>query len=347
MKKVVVGISGGVDSSVACILLQKAGYEVIGVTFKMLEDFDVNDAIKVSKMLNIEHHIIDISNDFKNTIIDSFINDYKNGITPNPCVLCNYSIKFKYLIEAMNKYNADYIATGHYAKIIDGELVKSKDLNKDQTYFLSQVKKEILNKTLFPLEGITKDEVRKIALEYNLVNADKKDSYDVCFINDKFKDFLNCKLGNKPGNIINIETNKIIGKHNGLMYYTIGQRRGLDIGGNTDRLFVVGKNIEKNVLYVALGDDNKYLKTNSCIVSNFNFLTDKKIENCMAKFRYRSECYPVSIKYLENNKILVIYNDIKSVTPGQTCVLYDENICLGGGTIKTVCQDNEKVWYIL
>lgn len=347
MKKVVVGISGGVDSSVACILLQKAGYEVIGVTFKMLDEFDSTDAEKVANMLGIEHHIIDISDDFKNTIINSFIDDYKCGLTPNPCVLCNYSIKFKYLIEAMNKYNADYIATGHYAKMIDGSLYKSVDLNKDQTYFLSRVNKDVLNKTLFPLEGITKDEVRKIALEYNLVNANKKDSYDVCFITDKFREFLKSRVDSKQGDVINIETNEVIGKHNGLMYYTLGQRRGLDIGGNTDRLFVVGKNIEKNILYVALGDSNKYLLTNSCIVSDFNYLTDKRFDSCMAKFRYRSDSYPVSIKYLDDGDLLVSYDNIKSVTPGQTCVLYDGDICLGGGIIKTVNQDNEKVWYIL
>lgn len=347
MKRVVIGMSGGVDSSVACILLQKAGYEVIGITFKMLDNFDASDAVKVSEMLGIEHHIIDISSDFKQTIIDSFIDDYKNGITPNPCVLCNYKIKFKYLMDAMIKYNASYIATGHYARIIDGKLYKSIDLNKDQTYFLCRVDKKILSKTLFPLEGVTKEEVRKIANDYNLVNANKKDSYDICFINDKFKDFLSNKINNKPGNIINIETNQIIGKHNGLMYYTLGQRRGLDIGGNTDRLFVVGKNIEDNLLYVALGDDNDYLKSNSCIITNVNFLIDKKIDKCKAKFRYRSNEYPVSLKYLDNGDIMVFYDDIKAVTPGQTCTLYEGDICLGGGIIKTVCKDNKKLWYIL
>ncbi len=345
--RVVVGISGGVDSSVSCILLQQQGYEVIGVTFKTLDNFDCSDAIEVAKMLNIKHYVIDIIDEFKNDIIDTFLDSYKNGLTPNPCVICNKNIKFKYLYKAMLNYDCDYIATGHYAKNVDGKLYKSDDLNKDQTYFLANVDKNILSKTLFPLEGITKEEVRKIALEYNLINANKKDSYDVCFINDKFKNFIADNIKTTCGDIIDIDTNKVIGKHSGLAYYTIGQRKGIDIGGMSDRIFVVGKSIKDNILYVSLGNDSKYLYSDSCIVKNVSFINKYDIKQCTAKFRYKSLECPVTLEYLDNNEILVKYSAIKSVTPGQTCVFYIGDECIGGGEIKTVFKNNEKIWYIL
>ena len=347
MKKVVIGMSGGVDSSVAAILLKKQGYEVIGVTFIFTNDFDTSDAVKVCEKLDIEHHIVDYREEFKSVVIDSFINDYKRGITPNPCVLCNKEVKFNFLYQKMLEYNSDYIATGHYARIIDGKLYKSEDLNKDQTYFLAQLSKGQLSKLLLPLEGITKDEVRQIARENDLVNADRKDSTDVCFITSTFKDYMADKLCSKGGDIVEISTNKAVGKHVGLNKYTIGQRRGLDIGGTNDRMFVVGKNLENNILYVALGADNDYLKSDSCIIDTVNFNIDERVTTCTAKFRYRGPEYPVTLKYLDNNEIVVKYSDVKAVTPGQACVLYQGDKCIGGGIIKTVCEDNEKIWYIL
>lgn len=340
MKKVVVGISGGVDSSVSAVLLKEQGYEVIGVTFIFTDDFDTTDSIKVCEKLNIEHHIVDYRDIFKKTIINSFIDDYKRGITPNPCVLCNKEIKINFLYKKMIEFGCDYIATGHYAKIIDGKLYKSEDLNKDQTYFLAGVSKEQISKLLLPLEGITKEEVREIARKNDLINADKKDSTDVCFITSNFKEYMSDKLSNKEGNVIDIDTNKVIGRHNGLTKYTIGQRRGLNIGGTADRMFVVKKDLENNILYVAIGDDSKYLYSNSCVVSNVNFISDNRPLECMAKFRYRSEEYPVTLEYLENNEILVKYYNIKAVTPGQACVFYIDDMCIGGGIIKTVCKDN-------
>ena len=347
MKKVVIGMSGGVDSSVAAILLKSQGYEVIGVTFIFTDDFDTNDAIKVCEKLDIKHYIVDYRKEFKEVVIDSFINDYKNGITPNPCILCNKEIKINFLYQKMLEYNSDYIATGHYAKIIDGKLYKSEDLNKDQTYFLAQLTNNQLAKLLLPLEGYSKEEVRQIAKDNNLINANRKDSTDVCFITSSFKEYINNKLGNNSGNIIDITTNKIIGKHDGLTKYTIGQRKGLNIGGTKDRMFVVGKNIDNNILYVAEGDDNDYLKSNSCIIENINFNIDEIPINTTARFRYRGPLYPVTLEYLENNKIIVKYDDVKAVTPGQVCVLYQDNQCIGGGIIKTVCKDNKKIWYIL
>jgi len=347
MKKVLIGISGGVDSSVAALLLKKQGYEVVGLTFVFTDEFDTADAISVCEKIGIKHYIVDYRKEFKETVIDSFINDYKRGITPNPCVLCNKEVKFNFLYQKMLEYDCDYIATGHYAKIIDSKLYKSSDLNKDQTYFLAQLSHEKLKKLLLPLEGITKDQVREIARKHNLINADRKDSTDVCFITSSFKDYMNNKSNNKKGHIVNIDTNEIIGEHNGLTYYTIGQRRGLDIGGNNDRMFVVGKNIDKNILYVALGSNNDYLISDSCIIDNVNFNITERPSKCSAKFRYRSQEYPVTLEYLDDKKILVKYDKIKSITPGQACVLYSSDKCIGGGTIKTICKDNKKIWYIL
>ena len=347
MKRVVVGISGGVDSSVTAILLQKDGYEVVGVTFKFTDDFDANDAVKVCERLNIEHHIIDYTKEFKETVVDKFINDYKNGLTPNPCILCNRQVKFNYLYKAMLDLNCDYMATGHYAKVIDGRLYKSVDLNKDQTYFLCEITKELLNKVLFPLEGISKDVVRNIALEHNLINANKKDSTDVCFITGKFKDYIMDKINNNKGFVIDVETSKIIGEHNGLNRYTIGQRKGLGIGGTKDRMFAVGKDTKKNILYIALGDTNDYLISDSCIVTSVNWLSDIKIDKCTSKFRYRQEETEVEIEWLNDTEVLVKYpQGVKSVTPGQACVFYNEDECLGGGIIKEVRKDNKKLWYL-
>lgn len=346
MKKVILGLSGGVDSSVAAAILKKQGYEVIGITFKFVENFDVEDAIKVAKTIDIEHHIIDYRDIFKEKVIDKFLNDYKSGITPNPCVICNKNVKLRFLLDEMYKFNADYIATGHYAKIVDGRLYKSIDKNKDQTYFLSQITKEELNKILLPLEGIDKEEVRKIAKEIGLTNADKKDSTDVCFINKKFSEYISTNIKSTPGNIINIDNNEVLGKHKGLSYYTIGQRRGLDIGGTEGRCYVVGKSIEKNILYVAIGDNSDALISDSAVIENVNLFNDK-VNKCTAKFRYRQEEEPVEVEYLSDTEVLVKYlQGIKSVTPGQACVFYNGEECLGGGIIKEVRKNNEKLWYL-
>ena len=346
MKKVLLGMSGGVDSTVAAIILKEQGYEVVGITFKFTDNFDVNDAIIVSKYLNIEHHILDYKKIFKEKVIDKFITDYNSGLTPNPCILCNREVKFKFLYDNMIKYNCDYIATGHYARIIDGKLYKSSDINKDQTYFLSQLTKEQISKLLLPLEDINKDKVREIANKYNLKNANKKDSYDICFITDKFKDFISKTNKSTTGDIIDVKTCKIIGKHNGLNNYTIGQRKGLNIGGTTDRLYVVGKDINKNILYVSLGEDSEYLISNSCILKNVNLLNEEKFTNVKAKFRYRQIETDVELIYLDNNKIKVKYESIKAVTPGQICAFYKDDECLGSGIIENVEKNNKKLWYL-
>lgn len=347
MKKVVVGMSGGVDSSVAAAILKEEGYEVIGITFIFTEDFNPKDAIDVCKKLEIEHHIIDYKEHFKKEIIDKFIQDYNNGITPNPCILCNKEVKFNFLYQKMLELHTDYIATGHYAKIQDGHLYKSHDLAKDQTYFLAQLTKEQLQKLVLPLENITKDEVREIARKYNLDIADKKDSTDVCFITNKFREFISENSKNKKGDIIEVSTNKIIGQHEGLMKYTIGQRKGLNIGGAKERMYVVGKNIDKNILYIALGDENKYLISTSCLITNLNLINGKNT-TAKAKFRYRQEETEVTIEYISEKEAIISYpQGVKAVTPGQACVIYKDNECLGGGIIKEVRNDGKKLWYLL
>lgn len=368
MKKVIVGMSGGVDSSVCAYLLQKEGYEVEGLFMRnwdssLNNDFlgnpnvgktnicpqeeDYNDALKVCEKLGIKLHRIDFIKEYWDYVFTYFLDELKKGRTPNPDIMCNKYIKFDYFIKEAKKLGADYIATGHYAKIEDGYLKKSYDTNKDQTYFLSQLNKKQLENVLFPLGDIKKEEVRKIARELGLVTATKKDSTGICFIGERnFKEFLKNYLPATPGKVVDIETKKIVGEHIGLMYYTIGQRKGLNIGGMQDKMFVVGKNMEDNILYVSFGD-NEYLYSDSCIISDVNFNCELRPTKCSAKFRYRQEDIPVEIEYLENNELLVKYQKVKSVTPGQACVLYDGDICLGGGIIKTVQKKNEKLWYLL
>ncbi|MBQ8132289.1 MAG: tRNA 2-thiouridine(34) synthase MnmA, partial [Bacilli bacterium] len=230
----------------------------------------------------------------------------------------------------------------------DGHLMRSKDQKKDQTYFLCEVSKEQLQNVIFPLGDIEKPEVRKIAEKEGLITAKKKDSTGICFIGERnFTNFLKNYLPNQPGDVVNIDTKEVIGRHIGLMNYTIGQRKGLNIGGTEERMFVVGKDLEKNILYICLGEDNDYLISDSCIVDSINWLGDEKVTKCTAKFRYRQADVDVELEHLENGEILVKYpQGVKSVTPGQACVFYDKEECIGGSIIKEVRKNNEKLWYL-
>ena len=368
MKKVVIGMSGGVDSSVAAIKLKEQGYEVIGLFMRNWDslmdgeydgapvsnqgicpqEVDYNDAKAVCDKLGIPLYRKDFIKEYWDYVFTYFLDELKKGRTPNPDIMCNKYIKFDMFAKEAKKLGADFIATGHYARIENGKLLKAKDENKDQTYFLSQVSKEQLKNVLFPIGDMIKPDVRKVALENDLLTAKKKDSTGICFIGERnFSNFLKNYLPNTPGDIVNIDTKEVIGKHIGLMYYTIGQRRGLDIGGTKDRMFVVGKDLAKNILYICIGEDNDYLISDSCIIEDVNYLGDKKITECNAKFRYRQKDNPVSLEWLDNGEILVKYpHGVKSVTPGQACVLYDGEECLGGGIIKTVMKNNEKLWYL-
>ncbi len=357
MKKVVIGISGGVDSSVAAILLKEQGYDVIGLFMRNWDssinndylgnpdlnndicpqEKDYNDALEVCKKLDIPLHRIDFVKEYWDYVFTYFLDELKKGRTPNPDVMCNKYIKFDLFVTEAKKLGADYIATGHYAKVIDGQLYKASDKNKDQSYFLAYVNKDVFKDVIFPLQDLTKPEIRNIASDKGLVTAKKKDSTGICFIGERnFTKFLENYLPNIPGKIVNIETNEVVGEHIGLMYYTLGQRRGLNLGGFKDKSYVAKKDLENNILYIATGDENKYLYSKEAIIEDFNFLTDKRITDCTCKFRYRQPDIKCHVEYLENNKIKVIYDNAKAVTPGQFCVLYDGDLCLGGGIIEKV-----------
>ena len=367
MKKVIVGISGGVDSAVSAYLLKKEGYDVEGLFMRnwdsslnndingnptlnnniCTQEQDYNDALEVCNKLGIKLHRIDFVKEYWDYVFTYFLDELKKGRTPNPDIMCNKYIKFDMFKKEADKLGADYIATGHYARMKDGYLYRGIDENKDQTYFLSQVSKEKLSNVIFPIGNLIKKDVRKIAHEQGLIVADKKDSTGICFIGERnFKEFLTNYLPNKEGNIVDIDTNKILGKHVGLMYYTIGQRRGLDIGGNDKRLYVVGKNLEKNILYVSLGEDTKYLQTDEALIEDVNLISDKRVTKCTAKFRYRQKDIDVDLEYLDNGNIIVRYDNVKSVTPGQACVFYLGEECLGGGIIKEVRKNGKKLWYL-
>ena len=336
LKKVLLGMSGGVDSSVSAIILKK-DYEVIGCTLNLISDKENIDAKEVCNKLGIKYISLNYINEFKKDVIDYFIDEYRSCRTPNPCVMCNKKVKFKYLYDYIKKNDIDYIATGHYAKIIDGMLYKAFDKNKDQSYFLAYVNKDIFKKVLFPLQDMVKTDVRKIAIENDLITARKKDSTGICFIGERnFTKFLKNYLPNQSGDIIDYETKEVLGKHNGLMYYTIGQRKGLNLGGASDKIFVVDKDLENNILYVCSGDENKYLYSTEAIIEEFNFLSNKRVEKCTCKFRYRQQDIECNVTYLDNNEIKVNYKNAKAVTPGQFCVLYLGDECLGGGIIKEV-----------
>ena len=368
MKKVVIGMSGGVDSSVAAYILQQKGYEVIGLFMRnwdsMVNDDiegnpnlnnnicpqeqDYNDALEVCKKLNIPLHRVDFVKEYWDYVFTYFLDELKKGRTPNPDLMCNKYIKFDLFIKEAKKLGADYIATGHYARLEDHKLLRAVDLNKDQTYFLAQLSADQLKDVLFPIGDIIKPEVRKIADELGLATAKKKDSTGICFIGERnYQKFISNYLKPNPGDIIDVKTNEVIGTHTGLMNYTIGQRRNVGISGNLEKHFVVGKNVEKNLLYVAFGEDNEYLYSDACIIEDVNFNTDIRPTNCTAKFRYRGPDNDVSLEYLDNNEILVKYPEkVKSVTPGQACVFYLGEQCLGSGIIKTVMKDGQKLWYL-
>ena len=355
MKTVVIGMSGGVDSSVAAYLLKKEGYNVIGLFMRnwdsvinndylgnpnldndiCTQEVDYNDAVEVCKKLVIPLHRVDFVLEYWDNVFTYFLDELNKGRTPNPDVMCNKYIKFDAFFKKAKELGADYIATGHYARVIDGKLCKAVDDNKDQSYFLAYVDKNKFKEVLFPIGELTKPMVRKIAVELDLVTARKKDSTGICFIGERnFRNFLKNYLPNMPGDIVDIETKEVLGKHIGLMYYTLGQRRGLNLGGNELKHYVCEKDLKNNILYVANGDENKYLFTTSALIENFNFLTDDRPSKCNCKFRYRQKDVSVNVEYLKDNMIKVSYTNVKAVTPGQFCVLYDNDVCLGGGIIK-------------
>ncbi len=367
-RKVVVGLSGGVDSAVAAYLLKKDGYEVIALFMRNWDssinndtlgnpnlnnnicpqEIDYNDALEVAKKLDIPLYRVDFIKEYWDFVFKYFLDELKLGRTPNPDLMCNKYIKFDLFIKEAKKYGAEYVATGHYAKTINNHLYRGVDRNKDQSYFLSQLSSKQLENILFPVGDLTKEEVRKIAKELNLNVATKKDSTGICFIGERhYQEFLKNYLKPNPGKVINIETNEVVGEHTGLMNYTIGQRKNVGLSGNKEKHFVVGKDVKNNILYVAFKEDNSYLYSDACLIDNINLISEKRPEKCTAKFRYRGEDYEVYLTYLNDKEIFVKYpKGVKAVTPGQACVLYLDEECLGSGIIKEIYKNDERLWYL-
>ncbi len=352
-KTVVVGMSGGVDSSVAALLLKEQGYRVVGLFMKNWEEAgengactaeeDFEDVRRVSGLLDIPYFTVNFSAQYMERVFSYFLREYRAGRTPNPDVLCNREIKFGPFKEYAKELGADYIATGHYCGISHENgvhrLLKAKDKNKDQTYFLNQLSQQQLEGVLFPLAAYDKSEVRSLAEKNGLATAKKKDSTGICFIGERnFRKFLQEYLPAQPGEIRTLEGERV-GEHLGLMYYTLGQRRGLDLGGRKGedgRWFVVKKDLKNNVLYVSHGDEAP-LYSNACTVEEMNDIPSppaQKEFDCTAKFRYRQEEQKVHVIRTGERSLKVIYDSPqRAVTEGQFAVLYDETQCLGGGVI--------------
>ncbi len=355
-KTVVIGMSGGVDSSVAALLLKEQGYNVIGLFMQNWEETDENgcctaeedyaDVRRVCSLLDIPYYTVNFAKEYMDRVFSYFLAEYKAGRTPNPDVLCNREIKFGPFLEEAKRLGADYIATGHYCKISHENgvhyLLKAKDQNKDQTYFLNQLSQAQLADVLFPLQDMEKPEIRNIAERYGLATAKKKDSTGICFIGERnFRKFLSTYLPAQKGKILDL-SGKQVGEHSGLMYYTLGQRRGLELGGikgeeEGGRWFVVKKDLARNILYVSHGDEAP-LYSKSCEVSGFNWIPYQKPEKefcCNAKFRYRQPDQPVCVTVRSDGTLHIEFAEKqRAVTEGQYAVLYEGEQCLGGGVIE-------------
>jgi len=367
MSKVIVGMSGGVDSAVAAYLLKKEGYEVEGLFMRNWDstinndiegnptlgnsicpqEQDYNDAVEACRILEIPLHRVDFIKEYWDYVFTYFLEELKKGRTPNPDLLCNKYIKFDLFKKEALRYGADFVATGHYARVKDNHLYRGLDGNKDQSYFLAMITREQLEGILFPVGDLDKTEVRRIAKEIGLNVAQKKDSTGICFIGERnYQAFIKNYLKPNPGPIINVETLERIGTHTGLMNYTIGQRKNVGISGYKDRHYVCGKSVKKNELYIAFGEDSKYLLSDSCLLESVVFNSPLRPDKCNAKFRYRGEEIPISLDYIDDSHIKVSYQNGKSITPGQFCVFYQDEECIGSGIIKEVYKQNEKLWYL-
>ncbi|SES82245.1 tRNA 2-thiouridine(34) synthase MnmA [Anaerobranca gottschalkii] len=356
--RVVIGMSGGVDSSVAALLLKEQGYDVIGIFMKNWEEKDelgvctstkdYEDVRKVCDQIGIPYYTVNFQKEYWERVFQYFLDEYRKGRTPNPDVMCNKEIKFKAFLDYALKIGAKYLATGHYAQIdyIDGEykLKRGADPNKDQTYFLNTLGQQELSKTLFPIGHLHKSEVREIAKKAGLATANKKDSTGICFIGEKnFKEFLSTYLPAKPGEMRTL-SGEYKGKHDGLMYYTLGQRKGLGIGGsgNGKPWFVVGKDLKNNILYVEQGDDHPKLYSKGLYATDISFVTDKEMPKefeCTVKVRYRQKDQPATVYLTGKDTCKVMFHQpMRAVTPGQAVVFYNGEYCLGGGIIDETIE---------
>jgi tRNA-uridine 2-sulfurtransferase len=356
-KKVFVGLSGGVDSSVAAALLRDQGYQVTGVYMKnwsrdlpghpcpWKEDFQ--DAKRVAVQLGIEFKLFDFEKQYQSQVVDYMIEEYQAGRTPNPDIMCNQEVKFKLFLNTALEAGADMIATGHYARTMrqatsdkqqartgENQLLKAKDDNKDQTYFLYRVTKEALSKTLFPLGDLTKPEVRKLAKQYNLVTAAKKESMGICFVGKVgIKEFLSQYVTAKPGPIID-QNGKTIGEHEGAIYYTIGQRHGLDVGGGLP-YYVIGKNMEANQVFVTSVINDPKLWTDTIEITNVHWINAQPTgDDLWARTRHRAPLVNiVDIAQKGQNYLIRLNAEVRALTPGQSTVIYQGEQVLGGGIV--------------
>lgn len=355
-KKVIVGMSGGVDSSVAAYLLKQQGYRVEGVFMKNWEEDDgspyctaikdLSDAQQACQTLGIPLHTANFSVDYWDNVFTHFLQEYQEGRTPNPDVLCNREIKFKVFVEYAESLGADLVATGHYAKIVatkkSYQLHKGMDRTKDQSYFLYAVNSSVWKKCLFPLGDLSKPEVREIAARKKLANHDKKDSTGICFIGERrFKNFLKTYIASRPGDIETLD-GKVVGHHDGLMYYTYGQRKGLGIGGvkccKEEAWYLVEKDIQRNVLIVAQGENHPALLHNQVGLNNIHWIngTMQTIPfKCTAKIRYRQVDQPCHLSREADGYLVTFERAQRAVAPGQSLVLYKDQQCLGGGVITS------------
>lgn len=345
MKKVVVGMSGGVDSSVSAYLLKQEGYEVIGLFMKNWEEKnaegvcqstrDYEDTLRVCEKIGIPLYSVNFVEEYRERVFSGFIEDLKKGYTPNPDILCNREIKFDLFFAKAKALGADYLATGHYCRAEGDTLLKGIDPDKDQSYFLHAIDRSVLPEVLFPVGHLCKTKVREIAKEADLPVHAKKDSTGICFIGKRnFKPFIEKYIPYHPGNFENLE-GKIIGQHDGAAYYTIGQRKGLGIGGPGDAWFVVDKDVEKNVVVIDQGQDSPALYASNLIAIESNFTPPSYPFGCTAKIRYRQEDQPCVIEKQEGDHLLISFDTPqRAITPRQSIVFYDGDICLGGALIE-------------
>ncbi len=354
---VVVGMSGGVDSSVTALVLKKQGYQVVGLFMKNWEEKDENgvcrssfeyeDVVKVCQKIDIPYYSVEFVKEYWDHVFTHFLAEYAAGYTPNPDILCNREIKFNVFLKKALSLGADYLATGHYAQnlIKEGQnhLVKGKDQGKDQSYFLYTLKKETLAQVLFPIGQIEKPIVRAIAKEYDLATHSKKDSTGICFIGERnFKKFLSQYLQAQPGVIETLDGKKV-GEHSGVVYYTLGQRKGLGLGGEGESWYVVAKDLKRNVLYAERGEKHPALYTDHLIANELTWVAGTPPSSfpfrCKAKTRYRQSDQPCTVSWIEasdgSERVKVDFDlPQRSVTPRQSVVFYDGDVCLGGGMIE-------------
>lgn len=347
-KTVVVGMSGGVDSSVAALLLKQQGYQVIGLFMKNWEEEgpcpaveDYEDVVSVCEHIGIPFYSVNFSQEYWDLVFSICLKEYEAGFTPNPDILCNREIKFKIFLKKALEIGADYLATGHYCRKVKHEkewaLARGKDSNKDQSYFLYTIKSKILEKVLFPLGEMCKNEVRALAEKNNLPTAQKKDSTGICFIGKRnFKEFIGRYLSNHRGNFETID-HQVVGSHDGIAFYTIGQRKGLRIGGPGEAWYVVGKDVKRNVVIVAQGDHHPHLFQQALLASEVSWVGSPPAfpYSCSAKIRYRSEDAACTLVTETKGLLRVVFNTPqKAITPRQSIVFYQDEICLGGAMIQ-------------